>query len=57
MLGRAVDVILARGDEREVEFVKIEVTIRLLARKNGRADVKSSNKKSIDEDYCVGDGG
>lgn len=41
MLGGTADIILVA---RERGFVKIEVTIRLLARKNGRADAKSSNK-------------
>lgn len=44
MLGNAVDVISAVGTGGDRGFVKIEVTIRLLTRKNGRANVKSSNK-------------
>lgn len=44
MLGGTVDIILAPSTEGKVGFVKIEVTIRLLARKNGQADAKSSNK-------------
>ena len=43
-LDGTADIILVLSVEGKGRFVKIEVTIRLLARKNGRADAKSSNK-------------